>query len=131
MAEILIIDDDEDIVESMKVLLKNKGYGVGWAYSGEEGMKKLKEEMPDLIILDIMMEEKGKGFDVARQIKRNSTYKDIPILMLTAVKDVTGMDFKQEAGDEEWLPVDEYCDKPLEPEELISKIENLLKKFGK
>lgn len=128
MAKILIVDDDPDIVEAMKVVLESKDYKVSTAWSGEDGLKKVKLEKPDLIILDIMMETTDKGFDVARELKKEPSYKDIPILMLTAIKEKTGLDFKKEAGDEHWLPVDDYVDKPLNPAELLSKVGLLLKK---
>ncbi len=127
-SKILIIDDDPDIVEAMKVVLESAKYKVVIAKSGGEGLKKVKPEKPDLIILDVMMETGDKGFDVARALKGSQDSKDIPILMLTAVKEKTGLDFKKEAGDEVWLPVDAYLDKPLKPEELISKVELLLGK---
>ncbi len=127
-AKILIIDDDPDIVESMKVILEFKNYQVNVARTGEEGLKKVRAGKPDLIILDVMMETGDKGFEVARELKGDPRYKDTPILMLTAIKEKTGLDFGKEAGDEHWLPVDDYCDKPLHPEELISKVETLLNK---
>lgn len=128
MAKILIIDDDPDIVESTKVVLESKGYKVISAPGGKEGLDKTRQENPDLIILDIMMEKGDTGFDVCRELKKDQTYKHIPILMLTAIKEKTGMDFKKEAGDEVWLPVDDYVEKPLKPDELLSKVEILLKK---
>ncbi len=128
MARILIIDDDPDIVEAMKVTLESKQYGVATAESGEEGLKKVKLKRPDLIILDIMMETGDKGFDVCRELKKDQNYKEIPILMLTAIKERTGFDFKEEARDEAWLPVDDYVEKPLKPDELIAKVETLLKR---
>ena len=128
MAKILIIDDDPDIVESMKVVLESKNYHVTSAKDGEEGLKKAKADKPDLIILDIMMETSDKGFDVARQLKWDKNYKGIPILMLTAIKERTGLDFKKEAGDEVWLPVDDYVEKPLKAQELIAKVGALLGK---
>jgi len=127
MARVLIIDDDPDIVESMKVILENKGYNVISASSGKEGLDKAKKDKPDLIILDIIMETGDKGLDVARQLKKDENYKAIPILMLTSLKEKTGFDFKGEAGDKDWLPVEDYCDKPLRPEELTRKVEALLK----
>lgn len=130
MSKILIIDDDPDIVEAMKVVLESKNYEVTIAKSGEEGLKKTREGKPDLIILDVMMESMDKGFDVARNLKNDQSYKNIPILMLTAIKEKTGLGFEKEAGDPDWLPVDDYCDKPLNPEELISKVEVLLGKRG-
>ncbi|MBU4342446.1 MAG: response regulator [Candidatus Omnitrophica bacterium] len=127
-SKILIIDDDPDISEAMKVVLESKQYQVATAKTGEQGLKKVKQEKPDLVILDVMMETQGKGFDVARAIKGDEDTKDTPILMLTAVKEKTGLDFKKEAGDDAWLPVDAYLDKPLKPEELISKVGLLLGK---
>lgn len=128
MARVLIIDDDPDIVESMKVILESEKFVIDVAATGKEGLKKARLKKPDVIILDVMMETGDKGFDVARDLKKDEDYKNIPILMLTALKEQRGLDFKKEAGDETWLPVDDYCDKPLKPEELISKINGLLKK---
>lgn len=127
MPKILIIDDDPDISEAIKVVLESKNYKVDNAESGEEGLKKIKLGKPDLIILDVMMETGDKGFDVARELKNSKDYKGIPILMLTAIKERTGLDFKKEASDEEWLPVDDYAEKPLRPNQLIAKVEKLLK----
>src|SRR3989338_7932016 len=100
MSKILIIDDDPDITEAMKVVLEARDYKVTSAGSGEDGLKKVKIDNPDLVILDIMMEKVDTGFDVARELKNNPSTKDIPILMLTAIKEKTGLDFKKEAGDE-------------------------------
>lgn len=127
-AKILIVDDDPDMVESMKVILESKNYQVSVAKTGEEGLRKVREEKPELVILDVMLETGDKGFDVAREIKWDPQYKHLPILMLTAIKEKTGLDFMKEAGDEHWLPVDDYCDKPLHPDELVSKVEALLNK---
>jgi len=128
MANILIIDDDPDIVEAMKVVLESRSHHVRIAKTGEEGLREVMREKPELIILDVMMETTDKGFDVARELKWDPHYKDVPILMLTSIKERTGLDFGKEAGDEHWLPVDDYCDKPLHPDELVSKVESLLKK---
>lgn len=125
MAKILIIDDDADIVESMRVVLESKNYDVVSASSGQEGLDKAKQENPDLIILDVMMPNMD-GFEMSRAIKGDPEHKNIPILMLTAIKEKSGLDFKKEAGDTTWLPVDDYCEKPLDPQELIAKIEKLL-----
>jgi CheY-like chemotaxis protein len=126
MAKILIIDDDADLAESMKAVLESKHHWVICARSGEEGLAKTRAERPELIILDVMMETTDKGFDVARELKKDDLSKNIPILMLTALKDKMGLDFKKEAGDSVWLPVDAYLEKPLKPEELISKVERFL-----
>lgn len=125
---ILIIDDDPDITEAMSVVLENKGYEVRSAADGSEGMDRIRESRPDLIILDVMMRTRQEGFELARELKGNAQYKDIPILMLTAVKDKTGLDFKAEAGDQTWLPVEEFLDKPVKPNVLLEKVRSLLAK---
>ena len=127
MANILIIDDDPDIVESMRVVLESKGHAVLSAVDGQEGMNQINREVPDLVVLDVMMPKKD-GFEVAREIKSNSATEHIPILMLTAINEKTGLDFKKEVGDKDWLPVDDYCEKPLDHQILIAKVETLLKK---
>lgn len=125
---ILIIDDDPDITEAMNVVLTNKGYTVDSAADSQEGMAKLAAKKPDLIILDVMMRTSQEGFELSRELKQNEAYKAIPILMLTAVKDKTGLDFKATAGDESWLPVEEFLDKPVKPDVLLEKVASLIPK---
>jgi two-component system, OmpR family, alkaline phosphatase synthesis response regulator PhoP len=125
---ILIIDDDPDITEAMSVVLESKGYDVDRAADGSLGMERLQANRPDLIILDVMMRTKQEGFELSRQLKSNAEYKEIPILMLTAVKDKTGLDFKSTAGDESWLPVEEFLDKPVKPNVLLEKVASLIQK---
>ena len=124
--KILIIDDDPDITEAMTVVLENRGYEVRRASDSAEGMEQLQQAKPDLIILDVMMRTSQEGFELSRELKNNAKYKDIPILMLTAVKQKTGLDFKAEAGDQAWLPVEEFLDKPVKPSVLLEKVEDLL-----
>ncbi|MDI6451531.1 response regulator [Anaerobaca lacustris] len=124
--KILIIDDDPDITEAVKIVLENRGYEVYSALDGGEGMKRLREVRPDLILLDVMMRTSQEGFELSRELKHSDQYKDIPILMLTAVKQRTGLDFKPEAGDDAWLPADGFLDKPVRPDVLLEKVEGLL-----
>jgi two-component system alkaline phosphatase synthesis response regulator PhoP len=126
-ARILIVDDDADITEAMRIVLENKGYSVDAASDSKDALNHLKSQKPDLIILDVMMNTKSEGFDLARDLKKDPKYREIPILMLTAIKEKTGIDFKPSAGDETWLPVEEFLDKPVKPEQLIEKVELLLK----
>lgn len=127
-AKILIIDDDPDIVEAMKIVLENGGYAVDTASDGDEGMQHIKNNTPDLIILDVMMNTPQEGFVLSRELKHDSEYKDVPILMLTSVKDKTGLNFKTAAGDDTWLPVEEFLDKPVKPDHLLAKVQELLQK---
>ena len=126
--KVLIVDDDQDITKAIKAVLNSEGYTVACAGGSEEGMKKLASQKPDIIILDVMMSTSSEGFEMARNLRKNSRYKDIPILMLTAIKQQTGFDFKPTAGDPEWLPVDEFLDKPIDPELLLAKVKALLEK---
>ncbi|MBN2591188.1 MAG: response regulator [Sedimentisphaerales bacterium] len=127
-AKILIVDDDPDITEAMKIVLENHDYVVNSVEGIEQAMESLKAERPNLIILDVMMKTPQDGFILSRQLKDDDNYKDIPILMLTAVQEKTGLDFAPAAGDETWLPVDEFMDKPVKPDMLLKKVETLLKK---
>ena len=123
---ILIIDDDPDITEAMTVVLEHKGYTVESAANGSIGMERIKANRPDVIILDVMMRTSQEGFELARQLKGDAEFKEIPILMLTAVKDKTGLDFKSTAGDSAWLPVEGFLDKPVKPDVLLEKVESLI-----
>lgn len=127
MAKILIIDDDPDIVESMRIILESCRHKVKVTKSGAEGLKEAKAEKYDLIILDVMMETMSTGFEVARNLRENRENKNVPILMLTAIKESTGLDFNSEVGDKDWLPVNAYLEKPMKPNELLVKVESLLK----
>jgi len=127
-ARILIIDDDPDITKAMKIVLENQGYAVSSAKDGQEGMEQIKVTTPDLIILDVMMNTIREGFLLSRELKTNPDYKHIPILMITAVKEKTGLDFKPVAGDEVWLPVEDFLDKPVAKEVLLDKVSTFLGK---
>lgn len=125
-AKILIVDDDPDLTEALKTTLESKQYAVVTASDRSEGMAKIKAEKPDLIILDVVMSTWQDGFEMSRELKADAKFKDMPILMLTAIKDRTGIDFKSSAGDPGWLPVDGFLDKPVEPEVLLAEVERLL-----
>lgn len=128
-SKILIIEDDSDLVAAMKKMLENKGHNVIVAYDPEEGNEKLKQEKPDLIILDVMFGSQGesKGFDFAQKIRKNHQVSHIPILMLTAINtEKPYFNFSPDT-DGEFLPVDSFLDKPVRSDELFLKVEDLLK----
>ena len=127
-AKILIVDDDLDLTKALKVSLESENYSVVTASNRTEGMEKIKAERPDLIILDVMMATWEDGFEMARDLKKDSQFKDISILMLTAVKDRSGIDFKSTAGDPTWCPVDSFLDKPVELDVLLAEVRKLLQK---
>ena len=125
-ATILIIDDDEDIRLAIQTLLESRDYAVETAATKEEGLQKFNSVKPDLAILDVMMISWQDGFELARELKKDPALKDIPVLMLTGVENKTGLEFKSAAGDEEWLPVEGFLDKPVEPDVLLAEVEKLL-----
>ncbi len=120
MAKILMIDDDPDIVTAIRIPLEASGYEFYEASSGR-----------DLIILDVMMETATEGFQVSLRLRDPSpqseyaAYRHIPILMLTAIHTTTPLRFKP---DEDYLPVDAFLEKSADPEMLLKKVEELLKK---
>jgi CheY-like chemotaxis protein len=127
-SRILVIDDDVELTTTVKTVLESRGYIVNTANDRASGMEKAKTENPDLILLDVMMETHQDGFEMARELKKDPQSKDTPILMLTAIKEESGVDFKSVAGDPSWLPVDGFLDKPVTPKVLIDEIEKLLEK---
>lgn len=135
MARILLVDDDRDLTQSLSQVLKVKGYEVEVAHSGQEGLKKLLEVKPDLLILDVMMETDTAGFEAVYQIRserpdsKYREFKNIPIIILTAIDQVTNARFSLDQ-EESFLPGrNEFLTKPVDLEELLEKIGmNLAKK---
>jgi CheY-like chemotaxis protein len=124
-----MIDDDPDVVMAVRIPLEANGHEFFAAGSGEEGLEKLKELDPDLIILDVMMETATEGFQMSLKLRDRSpdaeyaAYRDIPILMLTSVHTTTSLRFEP---DDDYLPVDAFLDKTADPDEIISKVEELV-----
>ena len=127
-AEILVIDDDRDLVDSIRIVLESKGYRVRAAYNGKEGYVELERKIPDLIILDVMMSTDTEGFDLAYKLQRSPQYKQIPILMLTSFPQKMvekGPESFQHIMGEDW-PVSMFFEKPIQPEKLLSAVEQML-----
>jgi CheY-like chemotaxis protein len=125
MKNILIVDDDRDVFESMKIVLTAEGYAVDWATNGAEAIQKAKACKPDLMILDVMMNSDDEGFQVTYKMKQDAELASIPIVMVTSVGSRTGFSFNR-ARDEDFLPVNEFLEKPVDPRVLVDKVrENL------
>ncbi|MBE7702806.1 MAG: response regulator transcription factor [Cyanobacteria bacterium SIG28] len=121
MAKILVVDDDIAINELIKINLELQGYEVIQAYNGIEGFALARQEMPALIILDVMMPEVD-GFTVAQRIRQAAEISEIPIIMLTALSELNNKVNGFNIG------VDDYLTKPFEPEELVVRVRALLKR---
>ena len=121
MPKILIVDDDPDMVEAGRIVLEREGHTVESASNIVDGLKVLEESDPDLLILDVMMEESDDGLLFARQVRRRG--HNLPILMLTSVNRAMGLNIDK---DEEIVPVDEFVEKPVDPAALVEKVRALL-----
>lgn len=124
--KILIVDDDVDLSGSLQVVLERAGYEALTAASRQEGMEKVRTQQPDLIVLDVMMETWQDGFEMSRDLKGDPQLKDTPILMLTSIEELTGVEVKSSAGDPVWLPVNAFLDKPVAPDVLVATVQSLL-----
>jgi CheY-like chemotaxis protein len=125
MKKILIVDDDRDVFESMKIVLEAEGYGVDWATNGTEAIEKAKAGKPDLMILDVMMNTDDEGFQVSYRMRQDPELLHVPIVMVTSVGTKTGFSFDRNK-DQDFLPVNEFLEKPVDPKVLVDKVrENL------
>lgn len=125
--KILLVDNDVDFVDLNKAVLENNGFEVIPVYTSREVENKVRFEQPDLIVLDLMLESHDSGFAVAKALKADPIYREIPILMITAVGTETGYDFSQDQ-DGYWMKTDDYVSKPVAPEELVRRINALLER---
>jgi CheY-like chemotaxis protein len=123
-AKILLVDDDVDFVESTKIVLESKSYEVIVAVNGDEGLRKAREEKPDLILLDIIMPVED-GFTAAEQLKKDPKLGGIPVLMLTSFSTKgTETSIPRSRGYE--LEAEDYLDKPISPKDLLATVEKHL-----
>ncbi len=120
MSLIAVIDDDPDILETTELILTANDYDVIKANNPDEGYDIVMEKSPDLIILDVMMDEPDDGFFLAQKFRRENL--TTPILMYTSISKAVGMEY----GSGDMVPVDEFVEKPISPEELLTKVKNLL-----
>jgi two-component system alkaline phosphatase synthesis response regulator PhoP len=143
--KVLVIDDDNNTVRFLTVALEENGYETAYAYDGVEGFEKVENEKPDLIVLDVMM-PKRSGFVLFAQLRKSEEYKDIPVIMLTGVADSLS-ELESKADDtfespydslreklrlkiqqmrEQGLKPEMYVDKPIDPDDLITKVKELI-----
>ena len=118
---VLVVDDDIDLVEIIRMTLEREGFAVVDAQTGERGLALARATPPDLILLDVMMGQVDEGFQVAYALRQDDATRRIPIVMLTAVGDRTGFSFDP-AKDSDFLPVDSYLEKPIGPRQLIDEV---------
>ena len=119
---VLIVDDDPDLVETVCMMLEDKGYEVGKAYDGVEGEEAIKKRHPDLLVLDVMMPRKD-GYQLCAELKADNATKDIPVILLTAVGEAvptTSYTHAQGMSTE----AEEYIPKPVDSKTLVEAVES-------
>jgi DNA-binding response OmpR family regulator len=123
MAKILIVDDDPDVLETIQLIFEKEGYKTATATNAEDGLKAVDVFQPDLLVLDVMMEQPDSGFAMAQELRRRgATFK---IILLTSISRVTGLPYDK---DEAMVQVDAFLEKPIHPSNLIAKVTELLAK---
>jgi CheY-like chemotaxis protein len=130
MANILLIDDDPDIVDSLTMILEGNGHQVSVKGDTDDIVEGVMKVNPDIIILDIMFpEDPQAGFTAARELEKNEKVRDIPVLLLSAVNQRSNMSFGFSDADisDDFMPVEAFIEKPVEPAVLLAKIGELLK----
>lgn len=125
--KILIIDDDPDYVEGIKAILDQAQYNVDVAYNPKEGLKKLRTLSYDMLLLDIMMGRGAEGIMVARTMRKDPGLREIPVLIITGIREQIAFLFPGEPVHPRFVAVDELVEKPIEPGLLLEKVSALLK----
>ena len=124
---ILMVDDDKDYLDLTRNVLEHEGYEVLTALDGASGLAMAKTAHPHLLLLDVMMNSSTEGFGISRELRRVRELKDLPVIILTGIRDVMGLGFHFEP-DESWLPVQAVLEKPIPPERLLAEIKKCLSK---
>ena len=123
MTRILVVDDDPDFVEITRMILAAEGYDVLAAANGDKALKVLKEEQPDLVLLDVMMAGILDGVNVAHVMSEDEELRDIPVLMISSIASSPMADM---FPTDEYLPIDGWISKPVQAEDLLSKVRRLV-----
>jgi len=126
--KILVIDDDPIYVKSTKAVLESHGYRVDSAKDGEEGLAKMKQEKPDLVLLDVMMDWVLEGVGVSQEMMSQKELQRIPIIMITSIR---GSEYRGLFPQDQYLHTNSWLDKPYSPDKLVSEVEKTLARHDK
>jgi CheY-like chemotaxis protein len=124
MAKILVIDDDRDFIKITRLILQSNGYDVVTALNGEEGLKLMRADRPNLVILDIMMAYILEGLDIRRQMAADPNLKDIPVIMSTSL---TGERVQRNLPSDEYVPDSFWLHKPIDPDKLLEQVKKVIR----
>jgi CheY-like chemotaxis protein len=123
--KILVVDDDPDFVEAMRLTLEPNGYQVVSAASGDEGMAKVRSEKPDLVILDVIMSSVLDGLQMSQRMQQDAEHMKTPILMVTSIANT---DYAALFPTDEYISIDGFLSKPVAPDVLLKRVAELLKR---
>ncbi len=123
---VLIIDDDPDFVEGIKAILDGADYETDVQYNPKDGWVALKSKGYDILLLDIMMGRGAEGVMMARKIRKDPALRDMPVLIITGIREQIAFLFPGQAVHPGFVPVDELIEKPVEPAVLLEKVSSLL-----
>ena len=123
MAKILVVDDDRDFIKITRLILESKQHQVITASNGEEGLKVMRREKPDLVILDVMMSYILDGLDARRQMAADKDLKGIPVIMATSL---TGERVQTNLPSDEYIPDSQWLHKPIDPDKLLEQVKKAL-----
>jgi len=130
MSYLLIVDDDDDFANAAAKVLQDAGHEVAVELDTENALKSMQQRQPDLLVLDVMFPEStSAGFELARKIRHHEdSLKDIPVLMLTAVNATFPLGFGSGDIDDNWLPIADFLEKPVDFNVLRNKVSELLER---
>ena len=123
---LLIIDDDPDFVAGIKSILDTAGFNVEVAYNPKDGMQALQTKKYDLLLLDIMMGRGAEGIMIARKLRKDAKLREMPVLIITGLREQIAFLFHGEPVNPRFVEVDELVEKPVEPKLLLEKVNSLI-----
>ena len=122
---ILLIDDDPDMHDAVRMILEPLGYHLTCCLSGPTGLEALRKAPPDLLLLDIMLASPSEGFRLAAEMKKDPALKEVPVIMISAIGQTMGMDFAKELGSD-YVEADLFLEKPLSAAKLRQAVAQML-----
>jgi two-component system alkaline phosphatase synthesis response regulator PhoP len=126
--KLLIIDDDPDFVDGIRSILVTADYDVDMAYNPKDGLQALQTKRYDLLLLDIMMGRGAEGVMIARKMRKDPKLRELPVLIITGIREQMAFLFPGQAVHPHFMPVDELVEKPVEPKMLLDKVSELLRR---
>jgi len=123
VAKVLVVDDDPDFVKIASKVLNKAGYQVMSARNGAQALKMMRQEIPDLVLLDIMMSHILDGLDASREMAEDPLLKDVPVIMVTSLTAVKGSEL---FPTDEYIAVDQWLSKPVDPDVLLARVNEIL-----